>query len=82
MQGANTNDLSKYYSKFDIGIAIAADLKINRYFSLEARYDYGLKNIANTTIIDYSGNLLDRVVEGNNRIIAIGISYYFIRGER
>jgi hypothetical protein len=74
---SGTNDITPYFSKFDVGADIGLSCFIGSGIGAEIRYNYGLKKIANTVVTDYSGNTIAIYKEGGNRVFQAGL-YYII----
>src|SRR5580698_6797280 len=74
---AGSNDITPYFSKFDVGIDIGLSCFIGSGIGAEIRYNYGLKKLANAVVTDYSGNTIAIYKEGENRVFQAGL-YYII----
>ena len=75
LNGAASRDLSVYFDKFDVGIDLGMAYYFEKKLGMEIRYNYGIKNLANKNLMDYNGNMLDRVQEGQIRSLELGLFY-------
>jgi hypothetical protein len=75
LPGASTKDLSVYYNKIDIDIDLGVAYFFEKKFGMELRYSYGLKNLANKTLMDFNGSMIDRVQEGKTGSLQLGLFY-------
>lgn len=76
---AKTNDTTrnttKYYKRFDLAIDVGASYQISKNLGVEARYSYGLNDLAHVTETDQFGNFISEGNKGSNRVFQVGLFY-------
>lgn len=72
-----TNDMTNFYRHFDVGFDLGAAYNINESFGVEARYNYGFKDLVNVVTTDDNGNVTGQGKTGANSVLQVGF-YLFL----
>ncbi|MCW3106116.1 MAG: PorT family protein [Segetibacter sp.] len=75
-QGFTTN-MTNFYRHFDVGFDLGASYNFSNVFGLEARYNYGFKDLVNVVVTDNNGNVIGQGKTGANSVLQLGF-YYFL----
>ncbi|WP_228466565.1 porin family protein [Adhaeribacter swui] len=75
--GDNPKNITAACNKFDLAVAAGISYKIKPSLDLEARYSYGFNNILSYTDYDANGQVVAQVNDGQNRVLQVGVVYYF-----
>ena len=71
-----TQDNTAFYRRFDIGIDLGASYNLTKQISLEGRYNYGFKDLANVVFTDNNGNITGQGKNGANSVLQLGIAWW------
>lgn len=74
-QGIKT-DMTSFYRHFDVGFDLGAKYNFNKYVGVEARYNYGFKDLVNVVTTDSNGNVSGQGKTGANSVLQVGLYYY------
>lgn len=69
-----TTDMTGF-RHLDIGVDLGVTYNLSRYFGMEARYNYGFKDLVNAVYLDTNGNIAGQGKTGANRVIQLGVYY-------
>ena len=70
-------DVPEAFKKWDWSAAAGATLQIVDGLSLEVRYIYGFDDVVELFFVDENGQGLGKLDQGKNRVLQLGLSYYF-----
>jgi hypothetical protein len=71
------SDMTGFYRHFDVGFDLGAAYEFTRSVGIEARYNYGFKDLVNVVITDNAGNVIGQGKTGANSVIQVGL-YFFL----
>jgi len=70
-----SNDMTSFYRHFDVGFDLGAAYNITPAFGIEARYNYGFKDLVNVVVTDENGNVTGQGKTGANSVLQLGFYY-------
>lgn len=74
--GFNT-DLTNTFRHFDVGFDLGVAYNITKEFGVEARYNYGFKDLVNVVYMNENGDISGQGKNGANSVLQFGIYYIF-----
>lgn len=74
-----TTDMTSFYRHFDAGFDLGFAYEFNKLIGMEARYNYGFKDLVNVLITDSNGNVTGQGKTGANSVLQLGIYYSLSR---
>lgn len=69
-------DNTSFYRRFDVGFDLGAAYNFNKQLSVEGRYNYGFKDLANVVFTDTQGNVTGQGHSGANRVMQLGVIWW------
>lgn len=70
-----SEDMTNFYRHFDVGFDLGYAYNVSKVFGVEARYNYGFKDLVNVAIVDDNGNVTGQGKNGANRVFQVGLFY-------
>jgi hypothetical protein len=70
-----SSDMSGFYRHFDVGVDVGVAYNFSKVFGVEARYNYGFKDLVNVVYLNDNGNVTAQGKDGANSVMQVGFFY-------
>lgn len=70
-----SDNMTNFYRNFDIGFDLGITYHVTKVFGVEARYNYGFKDLVNVVYQDETGDITGQGKNGANRVFQFGLFY-------
>ncbi len=71
-----TSDFTGFYRHFDVGVDLGFAYTVSKDFGIEARYNYGFKDLVNVAYLNDNGDVIAQGKNGANSVLQVGIYYW------